>query len=174
MSYSDIVISSPDSTGSTVADLEASDNETTANKLVDYVSRIGSGARSAAVTLRVNAIQAYGLITSTGSASNGETGTVANITLTAKTSGAVAANGEFNISATPTTQAASMVLAINAVSGLTGLVTATNALGVVTITATVPGIVGNGLDLTEAFSNVTKTAFAHGSDGDKVTRNYGY
>ena len=51
-------------------------------------------------------VAAAGLLTSTGAASNNDTGLVCNQTITAKTSGAVPANGEFDLSATvgtPTT-----------------------------------------------------------------------
>jgi hypothetical protein len=87
-------------------------------------------------------ISATATITSTGTASNNETMLLCNQTLTAKTSGAVAANGEFNISATPATQATNIAAAINAVAALSGVVTATSALGVVTVTAVAPGITG--------------------------------
>lgn len=109
-------------------------------------------------------VAATATITSTGSASNNETMLLANQTLTAKTSGAVAANGEFNISGTVGTQAANIAAAINVVVALQKTVTATAALGVVTVTAVVPGTTGNGLQISESLTNVTATAFAGGTD----------
>jgi hypothetical protein len=118
-------------------------------------------------------ISATATITSTGTASNNETMLLCNQTLTAKTSGAVAANGEFNISATPTTQATNIAAAINAVAALSGVVTATSALGVVTVTAVTPGITGNGLQISESLSNVTATAFSGGVNANVVTLHKG-
>ena len=99
-----------------------------------------------------------------GGSANTQAGTVLNTTITAVTSGANPALGQFNISATAATQAASMVTAINTVLGTKVL--ATNLDGVVTITALVPGVVGNGLQLSAGnLANVTAGAFANGSDG---------
>ena len=109
-------------------------------------------------------VAAFGLLTSTGAATNNDTGLVCNQTITAKTSGAVAANGEFNLSATVGTQAANIAAAINAVAALKNQVVATAALGVVTITSLVPGTIGNGLQLSSSLTNVAATAFAGGTD----------
>jgi hypothetical protein len=126
------------------------------NVTLSPASAMGSGANGP--------VAATATITSTGSASNSETALVCNQTLTAKTSGAVAANGEFNISGTVGTQAANIAAAINAVVALQNQVSATAALGVVTITAKVPGTIGNGLQISESLTNVTATAFAGGID----------
>jgi hypothetical protein len=119
------------------------------------------------------AVQATATITSTGSAVNNETMSLANVTLTAKTSGAVAANGEFNISGTVATQATNIKNAINAVSGLSGVVTATSALGVVTVTSVAPGTIGNGLQMSESLTNVTVSQFSGGVDGHTYDYNIG-
>lgn len=118
-------------------------------------------------------VAATATITSTGAASNNETMLLCNQTLTAKTSGAVAANGEFNLSATVGTQAANIAAAINAVAALSGVVTATAALGVVTVTSVYPGIIGNGLQISESLTNVTATAFAGGANALVVTLHKG-
>lgn len=118
-------------------------------------------------------IVATATITSTGSASNNETMLLCNQTLTAKTSGAVAANGEFNISGTVGTQAANIAAAINAVAALSGVVTATAALGVVTVTSVTPGIVGNGLQISESLTNVTIAAFSGGVNARVITLHKG-
>jgi hypothetical protein len=118
-------------------------------------------------------IAATATITSTGSATNAETMSLCNQTLTAKTSGAVAANGEFNISGTVGTQAANIAAAINAVAALSGVVTATAALGVVTVVSVAPGIVGNGLQISESLTNVTCTQFTGGVNASVVTLHKG-
>jgi hypothetical protein len=120
------------------------------NVTLSPASAMGSGANGP--------VAASATITSTGTASNGETMSLLNQTLTAKTSGAVAANGEFNISGTVGTQAANIAAAINKA------VSAKALAGVVTVTASVPGTIGNGLQISESLTNVTATAFAGGTD----------
>lgn len=134
------------------------------------VTLAGSSAMSGGTN---GPIAATATLTSTGAASNGDTGLVANQTLTAKTSGAVAANGEFNLSATVGTQAANIAAAINAVPALKNVVSATAAAGVVTITSLVPGTYGNGLQISSSLTNVTAAAFSGGKDSTVVTLHKG-
>jgi hypothetical protein len=132
--------------------------------LLSWLRGFIKGTRTGNMRIKVGAVQATATITSTGTATNAETMTICNVTFTAVTSGA--AGNQFNISATPNTQADSMVTAFNASANLTGKVTAARTgTGIVTLTSVVPGLVGNGLDLTESLSNVTKTAFTGGTDG---------
>lgn len=133
--------------------------------LENYIVALEGGNQSADVSAKVGAISATATftITSTGP-TNGQAGTLLNTTLTAVTSSADPALGQFNINATPATVAASMVLAINAVLG--DKVLATAALGVVTVTALVPGVLGNGLQISAGnLSNTSAGAWANGSDG---------
>jgi hypothetical protein len=133
------------------------------NNFLDYISGVCGGNYSAKFTFYTGAVQATGLITSTGAATAGETMVVAGVTFTARASGAT--GNEYNLSATVGTQAANMAAAINASTNLAGIVTATSALGVVTLTAVVPGVMGNGLSLSDATTNVAVTAFASGTNG---------
>ena len=112
-------------------------------------------------------------ITSTGTATAAETMLVCNQTLTAETSGAVPASGQFNISGTVAVQAASIALAINSLPALKNQVSATSSLGVVTVTSLVPGTIGNGLQISESLTNVTATAFAGGTDAVVITLHKG-
>lgn len=134
-------------------------------QFLEYLRGFAKGTRRGNFKVKQGPVKATATITSTGISVNNETMSLCNVTLTAKTSGAVAANGEFNISAVVATQAASIAAAINAVSTLTGICVATSLAGVVTVTASVPGLVGNGLQISESLSNVTITAFASGTDG---------
>lgn len=118
-------------------------------------------------------ISATATITSTGTATNGETMTILNQTLTAETSGAVPSLGQFNISGTVAVQAASIALAINSLPALSGLVTATSSLGVVTVTSTAPGTIGNGLQIAESLTNVTVTQFLGGVNATVLTLHKG-
>jgi phage tail sheath gpL-like len=131
----------------------------------NYIAAIAGGNQSAILSFQVGAVQAAGTLTfaSTGP-TNTQTCSILNVTFTAVTSGAT--GNQFNISATPATVAANLAAAINASANLTGKVTATSELGVVTITCVVPGAVGNGLALSAGtLSNTTAGAFAGGSDG---------
>lgn len=137
--------------------------------LENYIVALEGGNQSADVTAKVGAVSASATftVTSTGP-TNTQAGSLLNQTLTAVTSGADPAMGQFNINATPANVAASMVLAINATLGTKVL--ATSALGVVTVTALVPGVMGNGLQISAGnLSNVAAGAFANGSDGTKYT-----
>lgn len=89
---------------------------------------------------------------------NTETCTVANITFTAVTSGAT--GNQFNISATAATVATNFAAAINGSADLKGIVTASPALGVVTLTSVTPGLIGNGIETgVGTLANTTVVAF---------------
>lgn len=140
------------------------------NNFIDYLSGVAGGSiNGASLAFKVGAVQASGTLTvAAGGSTNNQTCSICNITLTAKTSST--ANNEFTISATAATQAANMAAAINASTDLAGKVTATSALGVVTITAVVPGLIGNGIQMSAGtLSNVTLGAFASGDDGTAYT-----
>lgn len=134
------------------------------NNLVNYLSSVPD-QQAALISIQVGAVQASGTITvSTGGSSNGQIGTLMNTSLTAMTSGANPALGQFNISATAATQAASMVLAIEGVLGSQVSVSRNGAI--ITITSKVPGALGNGFQLAVGnLANVAIGAFAGGSDG---------
>lgn len=111
------------------------------------------GATKAAATMTVSA----------GGSGNNETCIIAGVTFTAKSTGASV--NEFNVSATAATQASNMAAAFNASTNLAGIVVASAALGVVTLTAVVPGLIGNGLVASDALANVVTVSFAGALDG---------
>lgn len=133
----------------------------------NFIRAIASGNQNAELTVHMGAVKAAGTITVTSTGpTNSQTMTVCGQTLTAKTSGAVPADGEFNISATPATVATGIAAAINAVVALQSICTATAALGVVTVTAIDPGAMGNGLVQANVnLSNTTVVSFTGGSNG---------
>lgn len=141
------------------------------NNLIDYLGGTAGGLNPASLTCLVGSVKATGTLTvATGGSANNQTMTIANVTFTAKTSGAT--GNEFDISATAATQAANMVTAFNASADLVGIVTATSLLGVVTLTAVIPGVVGNAIQLSEGtLANVTKSAFASGANGTSYVLN---
>jgi phage tail sheath gpL-like len=141
-------------------------------RIMNELNGISNGRLPGKIVVNVSssdAVAATATITSTGTATNAETMSLCNVTLTAKTSGAVAADGEFDISGTVATQATNIAAAINAATGLKGLVTASAALGVVTVTAQVPGVLGNAFQMSESLSNVTVTQFTGGTGGSSST-----
>lgn len=175
MSFVKLLMAVPDSAVTMKQELQINTaaNQFDVEELDKLIGDMIDGAQLSYTKLSTGSVQATATITSTGAAVNNETMLLANVTLTAKTSGAVAANGEFDLSATPTTQAANIAAAINAVASLSGICQATSALGVVTVTAVQPGKSGNGLQISESLTNVTVTAFTGGSDGDQVVVNFG-
>lgn len=136
--------------------------------LATYVNGIAGGQYPAQLTAKVGAVKATGtIVSSAGGSANNETATILGETVTAKTSGAVLADGEFNISATAATQAASIAAMINAMPEFVGIITAeVTSGGTVTVTASTPGVIGNGLKMADVnLANVAITSFANGSDG---------
>lgn len=148
----------------------SSDAEGSTRRLSDHLKGLMAKVFSTGALLELNtgAAKATATLTvsSTGSSAD-ETVTIANVVFTAKASGAT--GNQFNVSTTPATQAASMAAAINASPDLAGIVTAEAALGVVTLTAVVPGALGNGLQISEALTNVALAAFSGGSDGSSYS-----
>jgi hypothetical protein len=141
------------------------------NNFIDYCGALAGGNQMALLEFDVGMVAASGTITvtSTGPANN-ETAGIAGYTLTAKTSGAVAANGEFNISATPATVATNIAAAINAVAGLSSLVSAAvTGVGIVTVTSRALGTPGNGIKFADVdLANVAFSGsgvLANGSEG---------
>lgn len=112
---------------------------------------------------------ATGTVTFTGAPAADETMVIGTATITAKTSGAVASSGQFNIGATVTETATNLAALINGTPDATDQnssyptygnaplantgVTANSAAGVVTLHSIVPGTAGNSIVLTEAMAN---------------------
>lgn len=116
-----------------------------------------SGDSAPSLTLAIDdyAVAASGTITHASVSAN-DTVTVNGVVFTAKSSGA--SGNEWNIGASNTTSAAAFVVAFNAsASAKTNLlITATSALGVVTLTAIRTGLDGNAFTLVS--SNGTRLA----------------
>lgn len=164
MSLQRIVIDSPETAVNIISILNlSSGKETGLINLATYLRSLAGGSRDAAVSVLLGAAQATGLVTFTGAPTAAQTVTIGNIVFTARASGAV--GNEFNIGGTPTISATNLAAAINASASLRGRISATSALGVVTLTCVVPGVVGNSLGLSNTLSNASITAFANGADG---------
>lgn len=137
--------------------------------LLSWLRGFAKGTRRGNMLLKQGAVKATGSVAITGRPTADETMVVAGVTLTAKDSGA---NGttQFNTSNTDTlVTAQNLAACINANTTLNKFLSASAAgahpSSTVTITCIVPGLIGNGLILTESMTNVAVTAFASGTDG---------
>lgn len=172
-SFVKILMSVPDSstTMKNILQLNTSANQVDVNNLDKLIGDMVDGSQRSYTKVSTGAIQAAGSITFTGAPVAAETLSIANVTFTARASGAT--GNEFNIGGTVTITATNLAAAVNASSDLSGLVSATSLAGVVTLTAVQPGKTGNGLQLSESMTNTTSSAFASGSDGTQVAVNFG-
>jgi len=120
--------------------------------------RLAAGTISGSVIAQkstVAAVRAAGTITITHTNLDAnDTVTICGITITAKASGATGA--QFNIGSSATADATNLAACINALATLKIYVSATSALGVVTVTANQAGVVGN------LFAMATSDATAYG------------
>lgn len=175
MSITNIVITTVDTAAMVLDQLDPqpnADSPASLDRLARYIDGLANSAfYYTTVTEGVGAIQATATFTvsSTGP-TNGQIGTVVNQNLTAETSGANPALGQFNINASPTVVAAGIALAINSTPAISALVTATSSSGVVTIVAKHAGSTGNGLEISAGnWSNIVAAGFSGGSGGTVVT-----
>jgi hypothetical protein len=153
-----------DATGYSGTDLSnrlgfsTSDPKGEANSLMNYISGLCGGAVEGKMTVSLSGsalVAATGTVTA-ASVQAADTITINGVVFTA-TSSAAAAN-EFNIGASNTTCAAAIVTSIAASTTalIQGFISASSALGVVTLTAIPSGVVGNAYTL--ASSSVGRLA----------------
>lgn len=135
------------------------------NNFLDYVGgSVGGNVSGVSYVFGVGAVQAVGTITQTSTgAANTETLTVAGVTFTARTSGA--SGNEWNRNNDVSISAANLAAAINASAATNIYVSATSLVGVVTVTVTQPGLLGNLVAITESCSNTSCVTPAGGLDG---------
>ena len=139
-------------------------------KLMKYVRALMGGTKSAKVTVGVNAVKASATLTLVSVVAT-NTCTVAGQLFTAVASGATAA--QFNVGASDTLTADSLVAQINAHTTINPWVVASNVAGVVTITAISPGVLGNAIPLLGG-TNITASAarLASGTSGSYSKTHY--
>jgi phage tail sheath gpL-like len=130
----------------------------TAIDLEKLFRQLAGGHKTVSYTVacRESAVAASGTVTC-AAVQAADTVTIAGVTFTAANGSPV--GNQFDMSlASDTLVAADLVRSINAsaTAGISGCVTATNVLGVVTITASMPGKLGNAITL--ASSNGTRLA----------------
>lgn len=170
----DMVVVAHDETSTNAAnDLQAEAGlvELAGLKLKNYFKMITSGIRPATVQTKVNAVKATGTITlSSHVATN--TVTVNGITFTCVASGAT--GNQYNVGVSDTLTAEALATALNANTTLDGMVVATAASGVVTLTALIPGEMGNAMTLAiSANGSVSAARMSGGTNGTELSHSYG-
>lgn len=144
--------------------------ELQAQKLKNYVNRVVSGVNGATLQTKINAVKATGTITLSSHVAT-DTVTVNGITFTCVASGAT--GNQYNVGADDTATAVELAAAINANTTLDGMVSASASSGVVTLTALVPGELGNAVTLAiSAHGSVSAARMAGGTNGDTETTHY--
>lgn len=177
MSFVNILMSVPDSstTMTNILQLNTAANQVDVLNLEKLITSMVDGAQASFTKISTGSVQATGTGTFTGAATAAQTMTIAGVTFTARAVPNEAAN-EYLLSATVALEAASLARAINASTTASPLVSATSALGVVTITAVQPGITGNFIPTVNVnTSNFTfaQALLATGSNGTQVSVNFG-
>lgn len=144
-------------------------------RIGSYFHGIAGGPFAGRAVVSVGTAPATATVTftSTGPVDD-ETMTLLNITITAQ-SVVTDPLTEFLRSDTPNVDAVNLAALINTSANWnTRLSAAVTSTGVVTITAIVPGVAGNGYQIAEAMTNTAVGAFANGSDGTQTTVYNGY
>lgn len=140
-------------------------------KLKDYFKMFTSGMRPAVVQTKVNAAKASGTITLASFVAT-DVVTVNGIAFTCKSSGASGLT-EFNVGGDDTASAANIATVLNAHTTLDGMIIATSATTVVTITALLPGEIGNAVTLAiSAHGSVSGARLSGGTNGDVERTHY--
>jgi phage tail sheath gpL-like len=137
-------------------------------RMQNFLNSIDSGNINAIVTTAIddgNGVAASGLVTYTGIAAAGDTILISGVTLTAVASGAV--SGQYNVGTTAASQAAALAAGILLSTSLVGIVTATATGAVVTVSAAVPGTIGNAVTLAKGV-DAGSVATVSGVTGGKL------
>ncbi len=164
----------------------ATGKHSVAQRLVDYLNSLYTGSELAQgagappsinITVQNSEVSASATVTFSGAATNGDTVIVNGVTFTAA---AVPVGNQFLPGISATTSAANLASAINAsVTALvSGYVTASSALGVMTVTSAFPGIGGNqatlakGVDAGPVMTVSSARLLGGAADAAAVTLNF--
>lgn len=143
-------------------------------KLETLIGQLGLGAFNSSVVVVPNLVAATGTITFSALANN-DTVTVNGRIYTAKTSGATGLQ-QFNLGANDTAAAVNFAAILNAdtSTSIKGVVTASPAAAVTTITCSIPGNIGNACTLAiSAHGSVSAANLAGGTEGTTATYRHG-
>lgn len=167
-----ICVTLDETQGNTENDLMAENNlvELAGLKLKTFFRAITSGIRPAVVYTKSNAVKATGTVTLSAHVAT-DTVTVSGVVLTAVVSGAT--GPQYNVGGSDAITADNLAAAINENATLSAIVKATSALGVVTLTALMPGALGNAVTLAiSAHGTVSAARLAGGTNGTMERTHY--
>ena len=153
MAFSTIVIEHDESADDIARVLLAQSGDRVAQgtKLINAFKNFISGFRKAKMIIATTAVKASGTYTLTSAIAT-DVVTINGTAFTCVSSGAT--GNQFNVGADDTETAANLAASINASSDLTGIVTATSALGVVTVSAAIPSKMGNAITIASSDATI--------------------
>jgi phage tail sheath gpL-like len=140
-------------------------------KLSDLFGAFSLGAWQSNTVLVTSVVAASGTVTLSSIAQN-DTVTIGKTVFTGKD--APSTSVQFLTGTTDTLSAVSLAAKINAHAQTSKIVSATSALGVVTLTSLIPGLIGNEIALAiSAHGSVSATYMASGTEGTTSTFAHG-
>jgi phage tail sheath gpL-like len=138
-------------------------------KCSDHLGRGAQGAMSCNLSLALNPVAALATVTASGNGTANDTLTIGNVVITIVASGATGNQVNVGTAGTGVDLAASIAALVNSSSSFAGICTASAASGVITLTAAIPGTIGNGMALAKSSSALALThlwgASVAGSEG---------
>jgi len=134
-----------------------------ARKVENFFRALSAGARAASVLSGVvdsgasDAVAASQTATFSGAATALDTVTINGVVLTAVANVATPTNNQFRVGTTAATAAANLAAAINAstTDALSGVVQASSASGVCTVSCLIAGVIGNTLPIAKSSTAIT-------------------
>jgi hypothetical protein len=176
MSKTRIIIDTDETTAQLISHVDmSSDKRQAAHSLSVYFAALAAGIKQADIAIKKDfediaiiddsGVKATAAITFTDAPTANDTVTVCNVVFTAKAE-PDPDEDEFLVGEDEVDTAASLAEKINTHADLVDIVTAEVADGVITLTAAITGVQGNGLQLSEDADECTITAFADGEDKD--------
>lgn len=138
------------------------DAPTILRKVSSLAGACAQGSFASNLKLALNPVAALATVTATGTGTNADTLTIGGIVITMKTSGAASSNNEINIGGSVTALMNQVTALVNGTASgspnsWNGMCTAGNIAGVLTLTASIPGTIGNGLALSISSTALTIT-----------------
>lgn len=170
--YAQFVVAHDETSANDQQDLyaETGYRELAGLKIENFIKKQISGGVPASIKTQVNAVKATGTITLSAHVAT-DTVTVNGITFTCVASGAT--GNQYNVGGSDTLTAVELVNALNANTTLDGMIVATSASGVVTLTALLPGELGNAVTLAiSAHGSVSAARMAGGTNGTTETTHF--
>lgn len=155
MSVINRLIITTDTNGVDPTGFSNADAPTMLRKCEGLLGRAAQGGCAANLKLAFAPIAAQGKLTCTSTGTNGDTLSIGNVTITIVTSGAT--GNQVNVAADGTALALALKTLINSSTSFTGICTASVNAGALTLTAAIPGTVGNGLQLSESSTSISLT-----------------